>query len=110
MSLLPNDYLHLVNCPEVVIMPDKHCTKPSEQVAAPPSRPRLTMTTAAKYRSSVAERGFRDTETFLISDAGSETMFVFELGVELPHFALFTQLASQEGRDRDALPRLPLLI
>ena len=65
--------------------------------------------TAAKYRSSVALRGFRDTETFLISDAGSETMFIFELGVDLPHFALFTQLQTQEGRVRDATSRLPLV-
>ena len=26
MTLLPNDYLHLVNCPEVVIISDKHCS------------------------------------------------------------------------------------
>ena len=65
----------------------------------------IMATTAAKYRGSVASRGFRDTETFLMSDAGGETVFVYELGVELPHFALFTELKTQEGRDRDAMQR-----
>ena len=71
------------------------------------SYPNIIMT-AAKYRSLVAHHGFRDTETFLISDAGSETMFIYEKGVELPHFALFTQLKTQEGRDRDTCLRPPL--
>ena len=64
------------------------------------------MATTAKYRGYVASHGFRDTETFLMTDAGGETVFVYELGIELPHFALFTQLRTQEGRDRDVVSNL----
>ena len=58
---------------------------------------------AAKYRECFAS-DIAKTETFLLSDVGSETVFIFELGIELPHFALFTQLCTQEGKDREALP------
>ena len=67
------------------------------------------MATTAKYRSFVASRGFRDTETFLMSDAGGKTVFIYELGVELPHFALFTELKTQEGRDREAMQRFLIM-
>lgn len=63
----------------------------------------MTAASFAKYRDCFAS-DVSNTDTFLISDAGSETMFIFELGIQLPHFALFTQLCTQEGKDREAVP------
>jgi homocysteine S-methyltransferase len=35
-----------------------------------------------------------------VSDGGMETTFIFHDGLQLPHFASFVMLASEEGRDR----------
>ena len=60
------------------------------------------MMASAKYRKCFAS-DMTDIETFLMTDHGGETFFIFEHGIELPHFALFTQLSTPEGRDRDVL-------
>ncbi len=50
----------------------------------------------AQYRQKLPQLG---SGTF-ISDGGMETVLIFHEGVELPHFAAFTLLASEEGRRR----------
>lgn len=37
---------------------------------------------------------------FFVTDGGMETTFIFLDGLQLPHFASFVMLASEEGRDR----------
>jgi homocysteine S-methyltransferase len=50
----------------------------------------------AKYRHSLPQlKG----GTF-VTDGGMETTFIFHDGLQLPHFASFVMIASEEGRDR----------
>ncbi|MBB3314472.1 homocysteine S-methyltransferase [Rhizobium sp. BK181] len=50
----------------------------------------------AKYRHSLPQlKG----GTF-VTDGGMETTFIFHDGLQLPHFASFVMMASEEGRDR----------
>ena len=53
----------------------------------------------SKYRATFVSE-VASAETFLLSSGGSETEFIFLKGIELPHFALFTLLATDEGRDK----------
>ncbi|AZN99907.1 homocysteine methyltransferase [Mesorhizobium sp. M9A.F.Ca.ET.002.03.1.2] len=50
----------------------------------------------AKYRQNLPQLANR---TFL-SDGGMETTFIFHEGLDLPHFASFTLMATPEGRQR----------
>ncbi|QRM42737.1 homocysteine S-methyltransferase family protein [Rhizobium sp. BG4] len=50
----------------------------------------------AKYRRKLPQLGGG---TF-ITDGGMETVLIFHDGIELPHFAAFVLLASEDGRDR----------
>ncbi len=50
----------------------------------------------AKYRQNLPQLANR---TFL-SDGGMETTLIFHEGIDLPHFASFTQMATPEGRQR----------
>ncbi|CAH2407026.1 homocysteine S-methyltransferase family protein [Mesorhizobium escarrei] len=50
----------------------------------------------AKYRQNLPQLANR---TFL-SDGGMETTFIFHEGLELPHFASFTLMATPEGRQK----------
>lgn len=50
----------------------------------------------AKYRSRLPQTG----GGFFMSDGGMETTLIFHQGIDLPHFASFTLLATPEGRQR----------
>ena len=48
----------------------------------------------AKYRQALPQMG----EELFLTDGGQETTLIFHDGLELPHFAAFTLLATDEGR------------
>ncbi|TIT26781.1 MAG: homocysteine methyltransferase, partial [Mesorhizobium sp.] len=50
----------------------------------------------AKYRQNLPQLANR---TFL-SDGGMETTLIFHEGLDLPHFASFTLMATPEGRQK----------
>ena len=50
----------------------------------------------AKYRNRLPQL---DAQTFL-SDGGMETTLIFHEGIDLPHFASFVLLETQEGREK----------
>jgi homocysteine S-methyltransferase len=50
----------------------------------------------ATYRHALPQLG----GGLFVSDGGMETTFIFHDGLQLPHFASFVMLASEEGRDR----------
>ena len=50
----------------------------------------------AKYRQNLPQLANR---TFL-SDGGMETTLIFLEGIDLPHFASFTLMATPEGRQK----------
>ncbi|TIM71219.1 MAG: homocysteine methyltransferase, partial [Mesorhizobium sp.] len=50
----------------------------------------------AKYRQNLPQLANR---TFL-SDGGMETTLIFHEGLDLPHFASFTLMATAEGRQK----------
>lgn len=50
----------------------------------------------ATYRHALPQLG----GGLFVTDGGMETTFIFHDGLQLPHFAAFVMLASEEGRDR----------
>jgi homocysteine S-methyltransferase len=50
----------------------------------------------ATYRHDLPQLG----GGLFVTDGGMETTFIFQDGLQLPHFASFVMLASEEGRDR----------
>ena len=48
----------------------------------------------ASYRHALPQLG----DGLFVTDGGMETTFIFHDGLQLPHFASFVMLASEDGR------------